>query len=519
MDPLNDEDPPPSFDLLRLPPEIILRVIKQLHHEDLENTSLTSKNVLELAKHRRHRHLESKKKYRTLILGDTTFNHDEIANNIHPAFTLRDMLRHKETMSDYCRILKIGGTGYPRLKATDNYYNDAVLVEARALEVEIIHELNDLLGRKSFSNPIDVKESRKSKPVLTSDKDGLRYGMACAWILALLREVQVLELVRCSLFMELEQHNFRKMWRYLSAGEANPPRPLSKVQEVRLIEDEDGNITSLRCLYRLLDLPNVRRIYCHHVGPTLDDDIPLDLKVSWPSVEELRFEISCINGSNLERIVRGTRALKSFRYQIGWYDKDSYDEQGSDSWSSLPKICIHSLRKSALSTLEHFSLTDPYGMAEEDERGIGLEMDHVTLHDFDVLKYVAVECWMFVDDGIDSPDPDAPLDEGVQKENEGGEGVSRLVDVLPRSLEALVLYTPRDANDLAALFRGLLQLKEERLPKLRSISIRRKHVIEQWIISKIAGECQQLGINFRYLDPAIPTCIVPRSTRLEDETV
>ncbi|CAO1606206.1 hypothetical protein XANCAGTX0491_009707 [Xanthoria calcicola] len=504
MDPLNDEDPPPSFDLLRLSPEIILRVIEQLHHEDLENTCLSCKTVLELAQHRRHRHLESKKKYRTVILGDPTFSHEDVTQNIHPAFTLRDMLRDKETMSDYCRTLKIGGAGFPKLQATDGYYNDAALTEAGAIEVEIIHELNDLLGRQSFSNPIDVK-SRKSKPVLTSDKYGLQYGMPCAWIMALLREVRVLELVRCSLFMELQQHNFRKMWKYLSAGEANPPRPLSKVQEVRLVEDENGNVTSLRCLHRLLDLPNVRRIYCHHVGPTLDNDIPLDLKDSWPSVEELHFEFSCINGSNLERIVGGTRALKIFHYQIGWYDKDSYDEHGSGSWSSLPKICIHSLRKSALSTLEHFSLSDPYGMAEEDERGAGEKMDHITLHDFDVLKFVAVECWMFIDDGIDSPDPDAPLDEGVQKENEPGKSVSRLVDVLPRSLERLVLYTPRDANDLAALFRGLLQLQEERLPNLRSITIRRKHVIEQWIISKIAGECQQLGVKFRYLDSAIRT--------------
>ena len=96
MDPLNDEDPPPSFDLLRLSPEIILRVVAQLHHEDLENTSLSCKTVLELAKHRRQRHLESKKKYRTVILGDRSFSLEDVTQNIHPAFTLRDMLRDKK---------------------------------------------------------------------------------------------------------------------------------------------------------------------------------------------------------------------------------------------------------------------------------------------------------------------------------------------------------------------------------------------------------------------------------------
>lgn len=493
------EDPPPSFDLLRLLPEIVLSVIEQLHHEDLENICLSSKTVLELAKHRRHRHLESKKKCRTVSLGDTALEPYDHTKLLHPAFTLRDVLQDKETMSDYCRILKIGVAGDYALLPDDSLYSDAVLTEARAIEMEIIHELNHLLGRQSFSNPIDVK-SRESKPVLARGK----YGLPCAWIMALLREVQVLELVRCSEFMELEQYGFQKMWQYLSAGEADPQRPLSKVQEVRLIGHEDGDITSLGWLYGFLDLPNLRRIYCHRVGPTLDDDIPPNLKVSWPSVEELHFDASCIDGSNLERIVRGTRTLKSFHYQIGWYDKHS-DERDSGSWFSLPNICIHSLRKSALSTLEHFSLTDPYGMAEEDERGVGDTMDRITLHDFDVLKYVAVECSLFVDRGTDSPDPDAPLDEGFHNENGPGKGVSRLIDVLPRSLETLVMYAPRDANHLAALFRGLLQLKEERLPNLRSITIKRIHVIEQWIIMKMGGDCQQLGVDYRYLGRAILT--------------
>ncbi len=60
-------------------------------------------------------------------------------------------------MSDYCRILKIGVAGDYALLPDDSLYSDAVLTEARAIEMEIIHELNHLLGRQSFSNPIDVK--------------------------------------------------------------------------------------------------------------------------------------------------------------------------------------------------------------------------------------------------------------------------------------------------------------------------------------------------------------------------
>lgn len=73
MDRNLDGAPTAFFDHLRLPHEILLQVVEQLYHEDLENICLSSKAVFNLGKQQLERHLKTRRRYRTVVVGDTRF--------------------------------------------------------------------------------------------------------------------------------------------------------------------------------------------------------------------------------------------------------------------------------------------------------------------------------------------------------------------------------------------------------------------------------------------------------------
>lgn len=165
----------------------------------------------------------------------------------------------------------------------------------------------------------------------------------------------------------------------------------------------------------------------------------------------------------------------------------------SDYGLYAPYLCISSLRKYALQTLEKLTLIDPTGLATDDEKDMDEEMDFTMLRDFKVLRYTAVESSLFIDnDQTDQHEKN--IAEYHNHEYEPDEKVSRLVDVLPPALETVVLHTPRNANGLAAMFRDLSQLKDERLSSLRSVTIKSERPIE--VDTRIKEECQQHGIDF-----------------------
>ena len=79
-----------------------------------------------------------------------------------------------------------------------------------------------------------------------------------------------------------------------------------------------------------------------------------------------------------------------------------------------------------------------------------------SLQGFQVLKYIRVQNEAFVEeDSVDAA---------------SGRKVHRLVDLLPASVEMVVLARPRSSwNDSIQLLEGLPELKAERVPKLEMV--------------------------------------------------
>lgn len=103
-----------------------------------------------------------------------------------------------------------------------------------------------------------------------------------------------------------------------------------------------------------------------------------------------------------------------------------------------------------------------------------------SLKEFKVLKHVAIDFAFLINGKKDgrvvirgkTTSGDIAANGRTRAKWASGITVPRLVDVLPPSLETLELYRPKKQL-IDPMFLGLQELRAERLPKLRSISIQK----------------------------------------------
>ncbi|KAL9032710.1 MAG: hypothetical protein Q9180_006345 [Flavoplaca navasiana] len=492
MDQTSRERQPGSFNLLQLPNELLLQVVQFTHPKDLDNLCLSSKHVFTLAEAIRKRHLNNKKKYRTVVLGDTCTAsrhvNDQPAAVVHPAFALRDLLRDRESMFDYCEIIKIGGIAYDGQIKDRARYEQPTLDKARVISLDTIARLDDLMDNESLLNGCD-KDSWQLE--LTHDM----YHFSCFFSLISLRNVRILEITRCDGFLEKVFDCSSGVWDRNVDVSRTTLQPLGQLQEIRLYGDDDDARQDLPPLPFLLKTPRLRKIYGNFACTSLYEDELSYPEGCWPMLEEFYFgEESSIATKAIEQLLRGTRTLKKFyyhHYHCGY---------GLDNESYNPFYYIMLLRKYEVQTLASFTCFRTGSRENYDPDYWYKNLDVPSLQDFKVLTHAAVDCSLFINDNIISDHWDRPLNTGFFKledpckDDPRSVDVPRLVDVLPPSLESLVLHRPREPNELTGLFRDLQHLRSQRLPNLRSVTIRTDRAFE--VDPKLKNECRELGVEF-----------------------
>ena len=487
MDQTSRERGPGSFNLLRLPNELLLRVLHFTHIKDLDNLCLSSKHVFNVAEALRKRHLSNKKTYRTVVLGDTctASRHvlDRPAAVVHSAFFLRDLFRDKETISDYCEIIKIGGIANDGRLADKDRDGQPTLDEARMIALDTVARLDDLVDNEPLLNGCDRDEWRLD---LAQDI----YDLPCMFSLIFLRNVRILEVTRCCSFLDDIFEYGSGTWARNVDVSSTALQPLGQLEEVRLYGDGDGARQSLPPLFFFVKVPRLRKVRGKFVHAVIVDEDELSLfEVCCPMLEEIYLEnCSCLDIDTMEQLLRGTTTLKSFYYHhsnSGGMDIDSY----------FPDDYIMLLRQYASQTLATFTCILTGTGEDYDPDYLYDHLDCPSLQGFKVLTHAAVDCSLFTNDNINSDHWDRQLDTGFFEEEQSSGDVPRLLDVLPPSLESLVLHRPRDPNELKGLFRDLQQLRDERLPNLQSITINTHQSFE--INSKLRQNCEQLGIDFK----------------------
>ncbi|KAL8872058.1 MAG: hypothetical protein Q9198_007278 [Flavoplaca austrocitrina] len=481
VDQTSQEQRPISFNLLQLPNELLLRVVHLTHSKDLDNLCLSSKYVFNLAERSRKRHLDNKKKYRTVVLGDTftASRHglDRPSAVVHPAFLLRDLLRDRETISDYCESIKIGGISHDgRVEDTDRY-GQPTLDEARIIALDTIARMDDLIDNEPLLNGCSSKDEWRMD--LADDM----YNLPCMLSLVILRNVRILEVTRCCSFLEKIFEYGSGTWDRNVDVSTTVLQPLDQLEEFRVYGDENDAGQSLPPLLFFLKFPRLRKIYgkfVHHLDFTHFG--------CWPMLEEICFEdCSCIDIDTMEQLLRGTDTLKTFYYH-------HFSSGGTEIESYNPYNYIMLLRQYASQTLATFTciLT---GTGEDYDPDYQYDqMDVPSLQDFKALTHAAVDCSLFTVDNVNSHYWDRQLDTGFFKQEDPSEDVPRLVDVLPPSLESLILHRPREPDELTGLFRDLQHLRSQRLPNLRSVTVKTDQPFE--IDPKLKNECRELGIEF-----------------------
>ena len=207
-----------------------------------------------------------------------------------------------------------------------------------------------------------------------------------------------------------------------------------RLKEVRLFGNCEDDYADMKFLCQFATIPSVQIICGHHVQHRVQGYKGLCPDGACLSIEEIHLECSNIGAEEFEDLLSHTKALRVFFY-----------EQGHDFGHDYqPRRTLEALRKYGSESLQSLTFIDP------DSDG----MLGVSLRNFKVLTHVAVDCFLFVD----------------EEKFSDNNGVPRLVDILPHSLQTLELYRP-PPHGIRRLFEGLAELREERLPNLKSITL------------------------------------------------
>ncbi|KAL8723907.1 MAG: hypothetical protein Q9166_008225 [cf. Caloplaca sp. 2 TL-2023] len=456
------DTPPAYFNLLGLPKELLLRIIEhELHHEDLENLTLCSRTMFDLSKKARTKHLNLKRKFSTFSVGNIRVHNGRFQGlnlppvGLHPVFALRQLLEN-DALIDYCRTLKLGS--YDELRPISAYRShDSAVALCTLLE-------------ETFEPTLSSHISGTGS-LLNGD-----YDRAYAAIFAILQNIEILEIVISADFIL----------------KVAPNLPLffdthCRLQEIRLFGHRDGGET-LESLFLMASIPSVRRIYGLHMdGKTQDHYYRNGATTSSGScppvgsIEDIYFECSAINGSSFEGLLSAVNALKTFYYE------NSNDILFGCNLFFEPRRLISNLREYASESLESLTLVDlgwGESLGDKDVKTLG------SLRNFRKLKYAAIECSLFIVKE-DPEEEDRALETGYYSEQDLGYDISRLVDVLPPTLETLRLHHPRDSRDVQVMFSSLAEFRAERLPNLRHITVNGEVMVGQ----EIEDACHQVGIE------------------------
>lgn len=181
---------------------------------------------------------------------------------------------------------------------------------------------------------------------------------------------------------------------------------------------------------------------------------------SGEGITRLSFRDSAIDAASFNKVLRCTKALRTFEYN---YDANS---SCSDPTIWQPAAILQSLLSYASHSLISLNLTGIKGCSWNVFGGASQRYTKNPRH-FQVLKRLYVQDGMLVEGKgwIGSPQSSTKPWWSITK-------VYQLADVLPASLEELILFPSFDHGDqITDAFRSFPELKEHRLPRLEDIKL------------------------------------------------
>ncbi|KAL8923807.1 MAG: hypothetical protein Q9172_002955 [Xanthocarpia lactea] len=407
------------FNLLDLPDEVLLQIVeKEVCPNDLENFALCSKAIFYMASKALGIHRARKREFSTFIVGDVHLYKDRsqrrgpiVIRQQHLVFALERLLA-ESAIPDYCKTLRLWG-----VISNGNLigrYQQNVTQEASTIAGSLHDRLAELVGTGPYQHHADRIDIQREL-----------HHQAFYFPLLALRNIETLELVDCASFIQTlpifstmrETHHRLKAIGLFGKWSCSYSTPSD-------------------ILFMLAGIPSVRRMYGLGVGINSGsyDLRDVENESLYHSLEELHFECSRIDYRDFKIFSSRIPELKTF----------FYDHTPNVRYDYEPGRVLAALKKFASESLESLTFIDRYRMAVE-TAGLMKWSNGLlngSLRGFKVLKHVAIECCLILNEQQDGTI--APLQSRLADRPGRDIRVSRLVDVLPPSLETLELYQPEN---------------------------------------------------------------------------
>lgn len=374
---------------------------------------------------------------------------------VHALVPLQQALEDT-AMIDYCRILRLSST-----------------VVTGDITGDLCRRIRSLLEGRPGCDLIDTS-NWEELPISEN------HASACSTLFTLLRNIESLEVINFTGFVDRFTPNIPAVC-----------HTHFSLREVRIFGDRDGG-DDLMTVYDFVSIPSVRKIYGLNIvgnAETYEENTFNNEDTCCASVgaiQDIHFERSAVEAQAFGYFLSAIGALRSFYYEQSIEHTAYYYYEPQHLVDNLFNHASRSLE--SLTLIEYPKHTDFPTDASRETLG--------SLPKFQVLKHVALDFALFIKDSHTMAWQRQTVEEDFIVEATDRRMISRLVDVLPPTLESLVLHEPRNMDELEAIFTGLAQLKEERLPKLRSIVIKGKDLLTRGI----EDDCRRIGINFEVHD-------------------
>lgn len=456
------------LELLSLPNEVLLIIIRTVLPADIENFSKSCEILHSLSKDVLRQHEANKEKYSKITLGVGGAWYDN-PKAIHPLLMIRDILQNnrvalypievviKDT-DERCDVNEPGGIGAGSRKT---------LSEVSRTLAQYDGEIFSLLTNCPYLDSSEVAKWQK----------GIRRinGATVAFLLTILPNVESIKICYTSFDDDFLREMIDKISRaiYDLSSDVRQLTALNNVSHVTV--DGRGGMPRNHTLRRDLSLlglfaglPSIRSINGRGIdGRTFQRQRrPGRILVPYsPSLREVHLTNNLIGPHVLKQLLRSIRRLQSFTYS---------SEYCIDGETFEPRDIIGLLRTYARFSLLQLDITACYRTSRISFSGNFVE----SLRAFEVLERVRIDAEMFMKCPPKSREPQL------------------LTGMLSASVKELELVGSIDEQDASLMFAGLSTAKEKSCLNLRK-------VVFQCLIplsKTMQAECETAGISLEIVN-------------------
>ena len=453
--------------ILNLSNEVLYQIIAATSLHDIESLAATCKTINVLAQVEVKRHHELKNKYAKLAFRDIGYSDDGLS--VHPIYVLRDIL-HDAALAQYPTSI--------RSRPFYDYYHEWLSTD---------HEIADLEGIRAAAAGCDreIQNAIYQCPFIETPEREIWRGQIMegrgqaifGLLLTLLPNLISMAVVPHSedLFTQI----LERIVEFQQRTHTLAPQALTKLTRIdarRYYCESDITAHDFDYLTQYALLPSMKTITKSYFETNASQN---NRTFQWhhdpgiSAVTEIKIDHNMVDGESITNLVRGVGALEKFSISFGEFifSKTVYQ----------PRKIIRGLELYAKRSLSYLHLTGPrLGIitTQDDD----LEYD---LRVFEKLKQLRIDhtlhsqhdrrCLVLSKGKLDQDCNCSP---------------QRLVDVLPVSLESLQLVGSVPWKRIREFFAGFLELKAERLPRLREIEMQGSATAELQFVHL----CKKVGV-------------------------